>query len=64
MSSKNKLAMTLNLAVLYLRVSSDEQAKHGFSIENQKKDCLKFAEQEGYQVVKIFIETLISAIAQ
>ena len=56
MSSKNKLAMTLNLAVLYLRVSSDEQAKHGFSIENQKKDCLKFAEQEGYQVVKIFID--------
>jgi len=34
--SKNKLSK-LNLivrVVLYLRVSSDEQAKHGFSIEN------------------------------
>ena len=52
---KNKLNLILRV-VIYLRVSSEEQAKHGFSIENQKKDCLKFAEQKGYHVVKIFVD--------
>ena len=34
--SPNKLNIIVNV-VLYLRVSSDEQAKFGFSIENQRK---------------------------
>lgn len=43
-------------AVIYVRVSSEEQAKHGFSIENQKKVCIDFAEKQGYYVAKIFVD--------
>ena len=28
-------------AVVYARVSSEEQAKHGFSIDNQKRQCIE-----------------------
>lgn len=43
-------------AVIYVRVSSEEQAKHGFSIENQKKACKEFACKEGYFVDEFFID--------
>ena len=43
-------------AVIYARVSSEEQAKHGFSIENQKRQCAEFAEHNGYYVVKVFVD--------
>ena len=53
--SPNKLNIIVNV-VLYLRVSSDEQAKFGFSIENQRKECTNFAERKGYHIVKVFID--------
>ncbi|HIS35009.1 TPA: recombinase family protein [Candidatus Scatousia excrementigallinarum] len=43
-------------AVIYARVSSEEQAKHGFSIENQKKVCVEFAQKSGFVVDKIFVD--------
>ena len=43
-------------AVIYARVSSEEQAKHGFSIDNQKRQCIEFAERNDYYVDKIFID--------
>ena len=43
-------------AVIYARVSSEEQAKHGFSIENQKRQCIEFAEHNGYYVIKTFVD--------
>ena len=45
-------------AVIYARVSSEEQAKHGFSIDNQKRQCIEFAERNGYYVDKIFIDEI------
>ena len=51
----NKLSFIVNV-VLYLRVSSEEQAKYGFSIDNQRVDCTNFAERNGYHVVKVFID--------
>ena len=51
----NKLRMIVNV-VLYLRVSSEEQAKYGFSIDNQRIDCTNFAERNGYHVVKVFTD--------
>jgi site-specific DNA recombinase len=48
--------MTMKKAVIYARVSSEEQAKHGFSIENQKKQCKEFAERNGYYVEKMFVD--------
>ena len=46
----------MNKAVIYVRVSSEEQAKHGFSIENQKKACSEFAERNGYYIEKLFVD--------
>ena len=36
----------------YARVSSDEQAKHGSSIEAQKEGLKKYAEEHGYRIVE------------
>ena len=33
-------------AVIYVRVSTKEQAESGFSLEAQKEACIKFAEKE------------------
>src|SRR3989344_8273824 len=41
---------------IYLRVSTDEQAREGFSIENQKRACVDFAQMRGYHVKQVFIE--------
>ena len=43
-------------AVIYVRVSSEEQAKHGFSIDNQKRQCTEFAEKQGYNVAQVFVD--------
>lgn len=48
-------------AVIYIRVSTEEQAKHGFSVDTQTNTCLEFAQKEGYVVRKIFIEEGLSA---
>ena len=42
-------------AVIYARVSSEEQAKHGFSIENQKRQCEEFAQRNDYYGIKTFV---------
>lgn len=41
---------------IYLRVSTEEQAKEGFSIENQKRACIEFAKSKGYHVKRVFID--------
>lgn len=41
---------------IYLRVSTDEQAKEGFSLENQRRACTEYAKGNGYQVVEVFLE--------
>ena len=43
-------------AVIYARVSSEEQAKYGFSIGNQKKVCSEFADKNGYLVDRVFVD--------
>ena len=40
-------------AVLYARVSTDEQARSGYSIDDQKRTLLDHAEREGWQVVEV-----------
>ena len=37
----------------YCRVSTDEQAKSGYSIDDQKRTLLDHAEREGWQVVEV-----------
>lgn len=41
---------------IYLRVSTDEQAQQGFSIDNQKRACVDYARLKDYHVKKIFTD--------
>lgn len=43
-------------AIIYCRVSTEEQAKQGYSIEAQKKNCAEFAITNNYLVSEIFID--------
>lgn len=43
-------------AVIYCRVSTEEQAKEGESLANQERRCNEFADKNGYEVVEKFIE--------
>lgn len=48
-------------AALYIRVSTDEQARHGYSIGEQKADLTAYAKRKGYTVVGIYADEGISA---
>ena len=43
-------------AALYIRVSSDEQARHGLSLGEQRADLLKYAQAHNYTVVDIYAD--------
>src|SRR5690349_2839245 len=43
-------------AVIYTRVSTEEQAKGGTSLAAQKAACLEYCERQGYEVGKVFVE--------
>jgi DNA invertase Pin-like site-specific DNA recombinase len=49
--------MTTIKAVLYTRVSSDEQKKKGFSLDYQEKQGREYAERNNLQIIKIFTES-------
>ena len=43
-------------AALYIRVSTDEQAKHGYSIESQKARLRDWCKEHQYQVVDVYAD--------
>lgn len=43
-------------AVIYVRVSTEEQARKGISLDSQEKACKEFAAQQSLTVIKIFRE--------
>lgn len=43
-------------AVIYCRVSTEEQAREGESLDSQQRRCMDFASRHGYKVVEKFIE--------
>ena len=45
--------MENKIAVIYCRVSSDEQAKEGLSMESQELTCSRRAEEEGYSILEV-----------
>lgn len=47
-------------AVIYVRVSTDEQAEHGVSLRAQEEGCRRFAEAKGWPVVSVFRDEGIS----
>ena len=48
-------------AALYIRVSTDEQAKHGFSLAEQKHDLEEYARAHHYTVVNVYADEGSSA---
>ncbi len=41
-------------AAIYQRVSTEEQAKEGYSIGNQEDVCRAYADERGYSVVDVY----------
>ena len=48
-------------AVIYTRVSTEEQAKTGFSLAKQESECINYAERNKFNVLKVFKEEGASA---
>ena len=48
-------------AALYIRVSSDEQARHGLSLGEQRADLLSYAKEHGYIVMGIYADEGVTA---
>lgn len=51
-------------AVIYCRVSTEDQAEKGYSLESQEEECRKFALDKGFVVDRVFIERGESAKTQ
>jgi len=49
-----KLNDTIKKALIYCRVSTEDQAREGYSMEAQEKFCGKFAKEYGYQTTKVY----------
>jgi len=47
-------------ALIYARVSTTDQAK-GFSLQTQEQFCREYADQNGYEVDRVFVEPGVSA---
>ncbi len=45
---------------LYIRVSTEEQAVHGLSVDDQKNNLLKWAENNKHKVVDLYIDAGVS----
>jgi len=39
---------------IYIRVSTDEQATEGYSVDNQKRACKEYAVNKGYHIKQVF----------
>ena len=47
-------------AVGYIRVSSEEQASHGFGLATQEKAIRAFAESQGYELIEVITDAAVS----
>jgi site-specific DNA recombinase len=48
-------------AAIYVRVSTDEQAKHGFSLEAQQESCMSYIKSFNHELFKVYIDDGYSA---
>ncbi|MFC2062243.1 recombinase family protein [Elusimicrobiota bacterium] len=48
---------------LYIRVSTEDQAKEGYSLEVQREYLESFAEWEGYEIFKVYCDDGVSAFS-
>ena len=61
MKKDGETIMTIKRAALYIRVSTDEQARHGYSLGEQRNDLTEYAERKNYVVVDVYADEGISA---
>lgn len=61
MGESNRLIGSIKRAALYIRVSTDEQAKHGVSLEAQRARLLQYAKENDLVVVDVYADEGISA---
>jgi len=48
-------------AAIYARVSTDDQAEHGYSLPSQIEACRKFASQKGFDVAAVYQDDISGA---
>lgn len=53
--------IAIKRAALYIRVSTEEQARHGLSLPEQKSDLEKYAAEHGYLIAGVYEDAGISA---
>jgi site-specific DNA recombinase len=41
---------------IYCRVSTSEQAQHGYSLEAQERDCRAFVQRQGWNVAELYLD--------
>ena len=56
MSVRENIPAPVRRAALYIRVSTDEQARHGYSLGAQKEDLEEYAKRHGYAIVDYYID--------
>ena len=64
---KERIKDTINkiiCVVLYIRVSTEEQAKHGYSIDSQIARLKEYCKEKGYKIVGIYVDEGKSARAK
>ena len=63
MKNKKPIIRISSNALLYLRVSTEEQAKDAFGLESQERECRRFCTERGWKVVEVFRDAGVSAWA-
>ena len=48
-------------AALYIRVSTEEQVREGYSVDAQKANLEKYAKEKGYEIVGVYADEGITA---
>lgn len=56
LKTKTVINNSIKKALIYCRVSTEEQAKEGYSLDAQKKICDKFAKDNGFQITNVYKE--------
>lgn len=51
----------MKYAAIYIRVSTDEQARHGFSLGEQEADLKRYAARRGYLIYDVYADEGVSA---
>ena len=54
-NKNNELDKIIRVA-LYIRVSSEEQKRKGYSIDSQTKRLTDFAKEKGYKIVEVYAD--------